>query len=85
MQMVNIGFGNLISAAHLIAVISPDSAPSKRLVQNARDQEFLIDATHGKKTRSLMIMDSGHVVLSSFTTETIGSRLGAAEEVSEED
>jgi regulator of extracellular matrix RemA (YlzA/DUF370 family) len=54
-------------------------------VQNARDQEFLIDATHGKKTRSLMIMDSGHVVLSSFTTETIGSRLGAAEEVTEED
>lgn len=73
--MLSIGFGNLVSASHLIAVVSPDSAPAKRLIQNSRDEDMLIDATHGKKTRSILIMDSGHVVLSSFTNETIGNRL----------
>lgn len=75
MDMINIGFGNLVSSGHLIAVVNPDSAPSKRLIQNAREQGILIDATHGKKTRSVLVMDSGHVITSSFTNETIGNRL----------
>ena len=67
MQLVNIGFGSLISAERLIAVVSPDSAPVKRLVQEARDRGMLIDATFGRKTASVFIMDSDHVVLSALT------------------
>ena len=63
MQFINIGFGNLISAQRLIAVVSPDSAPVKRLVQESRDRGMLIDATYGRKTASVLIMDSDHVVL----------------------
>lgn len=69
MQLVNIGFGSLISAERLIAVVSPDSAPVKRLVQEARDRGMLIDATFGRKTASVFIMDSDHVVLSALSTE----------------
>lgn len=69
MQLVNIGFGSLISAERLIAVVSPDSAPVKRLVQEARDRGMLIDATFGRKTASVFIMDSDHVVLSALNTE----------------
>lgn len=75
MEMINIGFGNLVSASHLIAVVGFDSAPSKRLVQNAKDQGIVIDATQGKKTRSVLIMDSGHIVLSFFTKETLLNRI----------
>ena len=64
MQFINIGFGNLVSAQRLIAVVSPDSAPVKRLVQESRDRGMLIDATYGRKTASVLIMDSDHVVLS---------------------
>ena len=71
MKLIDIGHGNFISDAHFIALISPDSAPSKRLVQNARDQMILIDASHGKKTRSIIIMDSGHVILSSLEVEKV--------------
>lgn len=76
MQLVNIGFGNLISAERLIAVVSPDSAPVKRLVQEARDRGMLIDATFGRKTASVFIMDSDHVVLSALSTEKMAPRLG---------
>ena len=69
MQLVNIGFGSLISVERLIAVVSPDSAPVKRLVQEARDRGMLIDATFGRKTASVFIMDSDHVVLSALSTE----------------
>ena len=76
MQLVNIGFGSLISAERLIAVVAPDSAPVKRLMQEARDRGMLIDATFGRKTASVFIMDSDHVVLSALSTEKMASRLG---------
>lgn len=76
MQLVNIGFGSLISVERLIAVVSPDSAPVKRLVQEARDRGMLIDATFGRKTASVFIMDSDHVVLSALSTEKMTPRLG---------
>lgn len=76
MQLVNIGFGSLISAERLIAVVSPDSAPVKRLVQEARDRGMLIDATFGRRTASVFIMDSDHVVLSALSTEKMAPRLG---------
>ena len=76
MQLVNIGFGSLISTERLIAVVSPDSAPVKRLVQEARDRGMLIDATFGRKTASVFIMDSDHVVLSALSTEKMAPRLG---------
>ena len=76
MQLVNIGFGSLISVERLIAVVSPDSAPVKRLVQEARDRGMLNDATFGRKTASVFIMDSDHVVLSALSTEKMAPRLG---------
>ena len=76
MQLVNIGFGSLISAERLIAVVSPDSAPVKRLVQEARDRGMLIDASFGRYTASVFIMDSDHVVLSALSTEKMAPRLG---------
>ena len=76
MQFINIGFGNLISAQRLIAVVSPDSAPVKRLVQESRDRGMLIDATYGHKTASVLIMDSDHVVLSALAAERLAPRLG---------
>ena len=76
MQLVNIGFGSLISVERLIAVVSPDSAPVKRLVQEARDRGMLIDATFGRKTASVFIMDSDHVVLSALSTEKMAPSLG---------
>ncbi len=86
MQLVNIGFGSLISAERLIAVVSPDSAPVKRLVQEARDRGMLIDATFGRKTASVFIMDSDHVVLSALSTEKMAPRLGlTVEDLAEEE
>lgn len=79
MKLVDIGEGNMISASHLIAMIGPDSAPSKRLVQNAKNSMILIDASHGKKTRSILIMDSGHVILSSLETDEITNNFGKEE------
>ena len=76
MQFINIGFGNLISAQRLIAVVSPDSAPVKRLVQESRDRGMLIDATYGRKTASVLIMDSDHVVLSALAAERLAPRVG---------
>lgn len=76
MQFINIGFGNLISAQRLIAVVSPDSAPVKRLVQESRDRGMLIDTTYGRKTASVLIMDSDHVVLSALAAERLAPRLG---------
>ncbi len=86
MQFINIGFGNLLSAQRLIAVVSPDSAPVKRLVQESRDNGMLIDATYGRKTASVLIMDSDHVVLSALAAERLAPRLGmTVEELTEED
>lgn len=75
MKLLNIGFGNMVSAARLIAVVTPDSAPVKRIVQEARDRDMLIDATLGRRTRAVLIMDSDHVVLSSLQPETVAGRL----------
>ena len=86
MQFINIGFGNLVSVQRLIAVVSPDSAPVKRLVQESRDRGMLIDATYGRKTASVLIMDSDHVVLSALAAERLAPRLGlTVEELTEED
>ena len=86
MQFNNIGFGNLVSVQRLIAVVSPDSAPVKRLVQESRDRGMLIDATYGRKTASVLIMDSDHVVLSALAAERLAPRLGlSVEELTEED
>ena len=76
MQLVNIGFGNLVSVQRLIAIVSPDSAPVKRLVQESRDRGMLIDATYGRKTASVLIMDSDHVVLSAIAADKLIARLG---------
>ena len=75
MRFVNVGFGNLVSAGRTLAVVSPDSAPIKRLVQEARDRSMLIDASYGRKTRSVILMDTDHVILSAIPPETIARRL----------
>lgn len=86
MQLINIGFGNLISAQRLLAVVSPDSAPIKRLIQESRDRGMLIDATYGRKTAAVLIMDSDHVVLSALSAEKLAPRLGLkAEDFTQED
>ena len=76
MQLINIGFGNLVSAQRLLAIVSPDSAPIKRLIQESRDRGMLIDATYGRKTAAVLIMDSDHVVLSALSAEKLAPRLG---------
>lgn len=76
MKLLNIGFGNMVSAERLIAVVSPDSAPIKRLIQESRERGMLIDATYGRKTASVFIMDSDHVVLSGIAADKLIARLG---------
>ena len=75
MKLINIGFGNLVSAQRLLTVVSPDSAPVKRLVQEARERAMLIDASFGRKTRAVLVMDTDHVILSALPPETIARRL----------
>jgi extracellular matrix regulatory protein A len=74
MRLINIGFGNMIVAERIVAVVSPDSAPVKRLVQEARDLKKIVDATQGRRTRAVIVTDSGHVVLSAIQPETVASR-----------
>ena len=76
MELINLGFGNLVSAQRLISIVGPDSAPVKRLIQESRDRGMLIDATYGRKTASVLIMDSDHVILSALSTEKLAPRLG---------
>lgn len=75
MKLVNIGFGNMLAAERIVAVVNPDSSPIKRLVQDARDQGRVVDATQGRRTRAVLITDSGHVVLSAVQPETVGARV----------
>ncbi len=82
MQLINIGFGNIVSAERIVTIVSPESAPIKRIVQESKDSKMAIDATYGRKTRAVIIMDSGHVVLSAIQPETIAGRI---ENNSEED
>jgi hypothetical protein len=74
LKLINIGFGSMVSAERLIAVIAPDSAPIKRIIQDVRDRGQLVDASYGRKTRAVVITDSGHVFLSALTPEAIASR-----------
>ena len=75
LNFVNIGFGNVISATRIVAIVTPDSAPIKRLKEDARERGKLVDATQGRKTRAIIVMDSDHVILSAIQTETIAQRL----------
>jgi len=75
MKLINIGFGSLISAQRLLAVVAPDSAPIKRLIQEAREGGMVIDATYGRKTKAVLVMDSDHVILSALPPETVSARL----------
>lgn len=80
MKMINIGFGNVICAERIIAVVSPDSAPVKRIIQEAKERTMLIDATYGRRTRAVLVMDSDHVVLSALQPETVAARLNERSE-----
>ena len=74
-KLINIGFGNIVAAERIVAIVSPESAPIKRLISEARDRGILIDATYGRRTRAVIIADSGHVVLSAVQPETVRHRL----------
>ena len=76
MKLINIGFGNMVSAERMLAVVSPDSAPIKRLIQESRERGMLIDATYGRRTASVFIMDSDHIVLSAIPAEKLAARMG---------
>ena len=80
MELLNIGFGNLVSRERVVAIVSPDSAPMKRMVQETRERKMLIDATYGRKTASVFIMDSDHVILSALPPERFGPPEGGGEE-----
>lgn len=89
MKLINIGFGNMVSLDRLLAIVSPDSAPIKRIIQEARDRGMLIDASYGRRTRSVIVMDTDHIILSAILPETVAGRLNdkntaAAEEEGEE-
>ena len=76
MKLINIGFGNMVSAQRVLAIVSPDSAPVKRLGQEARERGMLIDASFGRKTRAVLVMDSGHVIWSSLSMDQVSARFG---------
>ncbi len=75
MKLINIGFGNMVSSSRLVAIISPDSAPIKRLITEAKEKKMLIDATYGRKTRAVIIMNTGHIILCASLPETLASRM----------
>ncbi len=84
MKLINIGFGNMVSANRLVAIVSPESAPIKRVIREAEDKGILVNATYGRRTRAVIVMDSGHIVLSSIQPETVANRL-SERDVQEED
>ena len=85
-KFINIGFGNIVSANRMVAIVSPESAPIKRIIQDVRERGELIDATYGRRTRAVIIMDSGHVILSALQPETVSTRMiGRSEEPSAEE
>lgn len=79
MKLINIGFGNMVSASRVLAIISPESAPIKRIISDVRERGQLVDATYGRRTRAVIIMDNGHVILSALQPETIAGRAGKQE------
>ena len=78
-RLINIGFGNIVSASRIIAIVSPESAPIKRIIQDARERGVLIDATYGRRTRAVVVIDSGHIILSAVQPETVANRLSDRE------
>ena len=80
MKLINIGFGNMVSASRLVAIVSPESAPIKRIISDARDKGQLVDATYGRRTRAVIITDSGHIILSAIQPETVAGRLAGRAE-----
>lgn len=84
MKLINIGFGSMVAANRVLAIVAPDSAPIKRVVQEARDRGMLIDASYGRKTKTVILMDTDHVILSGISPETIGARWSGGEEKEEE-
>ncbi len=85
MKLINIGFGNMVSASRVVAIVSSESAPIKRIIQDARDRGTLIDATYGRRTRAVLITDSDHVILSAVQPETVAGRVNDRYEEEEED
>ena len=85
MKLINIGFGNMVSAGRIITIVSPESAPIKRIIQDARDSGVLIDATYGRRTRAVIVMDSGHVILAAIQPETVANRFVQNDDIDEED
>lgn len=85
MRLINIGFGNIVSANRLVAIVSPESAPIKRIIQDARDRGMLIDATYGRRTRAVIIMDSDHIILSAVQPVTVAHRLDDTDILEEEE
>ena len=81
MQLINVGFGNIVLASRIVAIVSPEAAPIKRIIQDAKENKSVIDATYGRKTRAVLVMDSGHIILSAVQPETIASRLDKEIEV----
>lgn len=84
-KLINIGFGNIVAANRIISIISPESAPIKRIIQEARDKGMLIDATYGRRTRAVVVADSGHIILSAVQPETVANRLIAQSAEEEEE
>lgn len=84
MKLINIGFGNMVAAGRLVAIVSPESAPIKRIIQEAKERGTLIDATYGRRTRAVLITDSDHVILSAVQPETVANRLDDTEEEDDE-
>ncbi len=85
MKLINIGFGNMVSASRLVAIVSPESAPIKRIIQDAKEKGTLIDATHGRRTRAVIVTDSDLIILTYLQSETVAARLNDADTGSEED
>ncbi|HEY2420483.1 MAG TPA: DUF370 domain-containing protein [Neobacillus sp.] len=83
-KLINIGFGNIVSANRIISIVSPESAPIKRIIQDARDRGSLIDATYGRRTRAVIVMDSDHVILSAVQPETVAHRFADRDEIIDE-
>ena len=85
MKLINIGFGNMVSASRLVAIVSPESAPIKRIIQEAKDRGMCIDATYGRRTRAVIVTDSGHVILSAIQPETVANRISDRTDTQDDD
>ncbi|NLN83681.1 MAG: DUF370 domain-containing protein [Firmicutes bacterium] len=84
-RLINIGFGNFVASGRIISIVSPEANPIKRIVQEAKEKGIIVDATHGRRTRSVIVADSGHIILSAVQPETIAARWSTRDEVEEDD